>query len=121
LESEIRQIVILPQQKRIKLFLKNNSAGVNWRCANCGHFLKERLEKEKQIADYLNDFYIQKFKVCYKCRKRNYFSINQNGEIKFLITEKMMFSEKETKEEKINKSNVLSKKVDKMRIQNKKP
>lgn len=120
LESEIRQIVIMPQQKRIKLFLKNNDAGVDWRCANCGHFLKERLENEKQMVDYLNDFRIRKFKVCYKCRKRNYFSINQRGEIKFLTTKKKMFSERETKKEKMEKFNALLKKVNKMRIQNEK-
>ena len=120
LEGEIRQIVIMPQQRRIKLFLKKNNMGVDWRCANCGHFLKERLEKEKQIADYLNDFHIHKFKVCYKCRKRNYFSINQNGEIKFLITKKKMFDKKETEKEKIKRLNSLLRKVNKMRVQNEK-
>ncbi len=120
LESEIRQIVIMPQQKRIKLFLKNNEIGADWRCANCGHFLEEKLKNEKQIVDYLNNFYIRKFRVCYKCRKRNYFSINQKGEIKFLITKKKMFSEKKTEKEKIKKSNILLRKVNKIRVQNEK-
>lgn len=120
LESEIRQIVIMPQQKRIKLFLKNNNAGVDWRCANCGHFLKKRIESEKQMVNYLNDFLICKFKVCYKCRKRNFFSLNQKGEIKFLTTGEKMFSEKETKKEKIKKLNILIRKANKIRAQNEK-
>jgi len=116
LEDEIRQIAIMPQQKRIKLFLKNNDMGTDWRCANCGHFLGVKLEKEKQIADYLNDFSICRFKICYKCRKRNYFSINREGKIKFLITRKKMFTEKETEKEKIIKFKKLLKIVDKNRI-----
>ena len=80
LEDEIRQLVILPQRERIKLFLKNNNA-IDWKCANCGHWLKTKFKEEKQIANYLNDFLINKFKICWTCRKRNYFSINQKGEI----------------------------------------
>ena len=113
LEDEIRQLVIMPQQKRIRLFLKNNIS-IDWKCANCGHFLAESLQKEKQIADHLNDFRIHKFKVCYKCRKRNYFSINQKGKIKFSTTRKKMFGKKEAKERQIKKMDVVIKKARKI-------
>jgi hypothetical protein len=112
LENEIRQSVIMPQQKRIRLFFETNNMGMNWRCANCGHFLEEQLTNKRQVADYLNDFYIHKFRICYKCRKRNYFSINQNGDIKFAITNKRMFSEKETREDKIKEIDRLMKKIE---------
>jgi len=84
LNNNIRKEIITPQIEKIKLFLKNNSE-VNWRCAKCNHFFKEKLDNEKQISDYLNNFRINKFKVCHKCREKNYFSINKQGKIKFLI------------------------------------
>ncbi|MDD3284365.1 MAG: hypothetical protein PHZ07_02110 [Patescibacteria group bacterium] len=87
LNNNIRKEIITPQVGKIKLLLKNNPE-VDWRCAECKHFLKEKLNNEKQISDYLNNFRINKFKVCYKCRKENYFSINKQGVIKFLINKK---------------------------------
>ncbi len=105
IEREIRQLVIMPQRKRIKLFLKNNDSEIDWKCANCNHFLKIKLKKEEQIANHLNDFYIHKFRICYKCRKRNLFHLTTEGKIKFSTTKKRLFGKKESLEEKAIKLN----------------
>jgi hypothetical protein len=117
LDDKIRELLIAPQLERIGLFLKNNKEGLEWRCANCGHYFGVILKDKKQIADYLNDFSADKFMVCKKCRKRNYFSIDQKGGIKFLITKKKMFFEKETEEEKKKKFKQLLNAVNKDHIQ----
>jgi len=83
LNNEIRQFAIKPYQKRISLFLDKNPE-TEWRCANCGRFF-EKITDKKQITNYLNDFSIYKFKICYKCRKRNYFSISTTRKMKFLL------------------------------------
>lgn len=72
--------------KRIALLL-NKKSNIEWRCVKCSRYL-DRLRKKEQIENYLVDFVINKFRICYKCRKRNYFTINKVGEIKFSILTK---------------------------------
>ncbi len=105
LEEEIRKLTNTSLQKRISLFLQKNN-DTDWRCASCGHFLQENLTEEKQISDYLNDFRVRKFRVCYKCRKRNYFSIDKNGKIKFMTTKKLPLSEIKKELEKRKKQKI---------------
>lgn len=80
--EKLKKELIKSKEKQIKLIdIKNN---IEWRCANCSRFL-DRLVNQEQIEGYLVDFMIEKFKICHKCRKRNYFKINKNGEILFLM------------------------------------
>jgi len=68
---------------------------IEWRCFNCGRFLDE-LTSQKQIINYLNDFIIHKFKICYKCRERNYFSIAPAGGIAFMLYPRFLPKRKNT-------------------------
>ncbi len=124
LEKEIRQLVIMSQTDKIKLFLEK-SKGLDWKCPKCKRWLEIKLEDEKQIAGFLNDFYIHKFKVCYDCRKRNYFTINPKGEIKFSTTRRKTLTEikngeEEQKNKDFNKAVKMSNKLRKQLEDNKK-
>lgn len=70
-------------------FLLDNKKEIEWRCVNCGRFL-DRLTSQKQIINYLNDFIIHKFRICYKCRERNYFSITPAGGITFVLYTRLL-------------------------------
>lgn len=72
--------------KPIELFL-NNYKEATWRCAKCSRFL-DKLSTKEQIENYLVDFMIGKYKICHKCRKRNYFEIESKGRINFLMLQK---------------------------------
>jgi hypothetical protein len=95
LRSELREILVSHERKRIKLFLKDNP-DLGWRCANCGHFLGINLDKEKILTDYLADFFIRRFRVCHKCRARNLFILESSGQIKFTTTKRRLFGEKKS-------------------------
>ena len=92
LYSELRKFALLPEQKRIKSFL-DKYPQTDWKCADCGHFLNEKLNSEEQISKYIDGFRFNKFRVCYKCRKRNLFSISQKGEMKFSTTWKKVLGQ----------------------------
>ncbi len=81
LNKKIRELVIMPQQTRIKLFLKENSK-TEWRCMNCKRFLDE-ISNLGQMVNYICDFHCERYKICYTCREKNCFSITPTGTIKF--------------------------------------
>jgi len=83
LNKKIRKRIESFYEKQVsRLF--NSKKIIEWRCVNCGRFF-DTITNKKQMMNYLNDFFIDKFKICYKCRKRNYFLITQKGEIKFSL------------------------------------
>lgn len=66
----------------VNIFLKNN-IDMKWKCKKCNKFI-DKLEEKNKIIDYLNNFAIKKFKACRKCRHKNHFSIDKNGNIRLL-------------------------------------
>ncbi len=69
-------------EKMILAMLKKHGSVV-WRCKNKGHFIDE-LKNTEIIEKLLNDFALGKYKSCEKCREKNYFNINNKGDITFL-------------------------------------
>jgi hypothetical protein len=83
--ENLKKELLLSEKKELKIIgLKNN---IEWRCAKCSRFL-DRLTNKEQIESYLVDFMIDKYKICHKCRRRNYFELNSNGQINFLMLQK---------------------------------
>lgn len=80
LYEKLKKELLLSEEEQFKLIdLKNN---IEWRCAKCSRFL-DRLASKEQVENYIVDFMIGKYKICHKCRKRNYFQIDKNGKVSF--------------------------------------
>lgn len=71
---------------RIKKLLSKNRP-VEWRCVECFRFLG-RLNDRAFISNLLNNFLVNSFKACKKCRTKNYFHITDDGKVKFKSSEK---------------------------------
>ena len=82
LYEKLKKGLLRPTAKQIKLINFKNT--IEWRCVKCSRFL-DKLTNKEQIESYLVDFIIKKYKICHKCRKRNYFEVNKNGKIVFLM------------------------------------
>jgi len=82
LYEKLKKGLVEPTAKQIKLINFKNT--IEWRCVKCSRFL-DKLTNKEQIENYLVDFIIKKYKICHKCRKRNYFEVNKNGKIVFLM------------------------------------
>lgn len=80
--DEIKKVIEKQNVKKISLMLKKHKA-LDWRCKNCGRFLG-RIDDKKTINGFLNEFSLGKYKACHKCREKNYFNIDDKGEITFL-------------------------------------
>lgn len=85
LRQELLNLFSKEYKNPVKLFLTNNK-GAKWRCVKCGRFLDD-LDRGEKIKKYLENFFTERFKACYKCRKKNYFEINERGEIFFKLVD----------------------------------
>lgn len=71
--------------EKIRLLL-NGVEKIDWRCVTCCRFF-ESLFDPSRITVLLNQFIVNHFMSCNRCRTKNYFTISQKGKIKFLSSE----------------------------------
>lgn len=57
-----------------------------WVCKKCGRNFKKKLDNSTEIRDLLADFSKGKYWRCRSCKTLNYFRINPDGSMDFLIS-----------------------------------
>jgi hypothetical protein len=81
--------VVIKNEKAFKDFIRSSKLNdilnemERWKCAGCSSFLTELWNKD--IKKHLADFKTKNFKICKKCKGKNYFRVYKNNRIKFFL------------------------------------